>query len=565
MTGFWSEAMTVGDLVDRAAFESAGEAVVLPDERVTYPELMAQSDRFACSLLALGVGTGDKVGILMPNCLDFVVALVATAKLGAVAVPINGRFKATELDHVVSHGDIRVLLTSASSPGTDYPALLSETFPDVAGQDPWRLSVAAAPALRQLVDMRDERTDFLTREQFEAAGEAETTAAVQRLQERVAIRSVAMLIYTSGTTARPKGCLLTHEALVRHAFNIARSRFSLTSEDRFWDVLPLFHIGGITPMYACFGARCAYVHVGHFEPASALQQLEDERITVAYTFELAWTPIFNLQEFDPERLRRLRLVMNIALPEKLAQYEAVMPWAPQISSFGCTEAASHVTLACADDPPDARYATLGTALPGIEIRIVDPETGEVVPETQPGELCWRGYNLFEGYYNDPDATAQAIDADGWFHTGDLGSVDADGRFVYAGRLKDMLKVGGENVSALEVEDYLARHPAVGIAQVVAAPDARYAEVPAAFVELKRGVAPPTERELIDFCVGRIATFKVPRYIRFVDEWPMSGTKIQKFVLRDRIATELEKQGISEAPRIESPAPAPLVPGAASPP
>jgi fatty-acyl-CoA synthase len=561
MTGLRVPATTIGDLVDRAAVESTVEAVVLPTERVMYPELAAQSDRFACSLLALGVRPGDKVGILMPNCLDFVVALIAAAKLGAVAVPINGRFKATELDHVVSHGDIRVLLTSASPGGTDYPALLTETFPDVVRQDPWHVRVASAPALRQLVDMRGAAAGFLARDQFEAAGESETTAAVRRLQERVATRSIAMLIYTSGTTARPKGCLLTHEALVRHAFNIARNRFFLTSEDRFWDVLPLFHIGGITPMYACFGARCAYVHVGHFEPASALQQLEDERITVAYTFELAWTPIFNLPEFDPNRLHRLRLVMNIALPEKLAQYERVMPWAPQVSSFGCTEAASHVTLARADDPAEARFRTLGSALPGIEIRIVDPETGGGVPDGQPGELCWRGYNLFEGYYNDPEATAQAIDADGWFHTGDLGLVDADGRFVYGGRLKDMLKVGGENVSALEVEDYLARHPAVGIAQVVAAPDARYMEVPAAFVELRPGVAAPTEHELIEFCIGRIATYKVPRYVRFVDEWPMSGTKIQKFVLRDQIAAELQEQGIAEAPRIESRAAA----GSASPP
>jgi fatty-acyl-CoA synthase len=544
----WIEATTIGELVDRAAAETSGDAVVLPDERATYPELAARSDRCARSLLALGVGPGDKVGILMPNCLDFVVSLIGAAKLGAVAVPINGRFKADELDYVITHGDIRVLLTATCTEGTDFPSLLSATFPEIADEDAWQLDLEQAPLLRQLVDMRGERPGFLTRAQFEEAAERVSIDDVRRLQERVAIRDVAMLMYTSGTTARPKGCLLTHEALVRHAFNIARSRFFLTPEDRFWDVAPLFHIGGITPLYACFAARCAFVHTGFFEATAAFRQLEEERVTVAYVFELMWAAMVNLPDFEPERLRRIRLVMNIALPEKLAQFQELMPWAPQISSFGSTESASHVTLALADDTPEARFATLGMTLPGMELKIVDPETLADLQPGQVGELCWRGYNRFEGYYKDPEATAKAIDPDGWFHTGDLGFLDAEGRLVFAGRLKDMLKVGGENVAAVEVEDYLARHPAVNMAQVVAAPDARYTEVPAAFIELKPGATPPTEAELIEFCVGQIASYKVPRYVRFIDEWPMSGTKIQKFVLRDRIAQELKEQGIAEAPK-----------------
>jgi fatty-acyl-CoA synthase len=545
----WIEATTIGDLLDRAASETSATAVVLPGERVTYPELADLTDRCARSLRALGVGAGDKVGFLMPNCLDFVVGLVGAAKLGAAAVPINGRFKATELDHVVTHGDVKVLLTSTSPDGTDYATLLAQTFPEVADQDPFRLDLHRAPELRQLVDMRGTSRGFLTRADFEAAAEQVDLDEVKRLQARVPIRSVGMLMYTSGTTARPKGCLLTHEALVRHAYNIAGSRFFLGPEDRFWDVLPLFHIGGITPMYACFGARCTYVHAGFFQPAVALRQLEEEKVTVAYTFELMWAAILNLPEFRPERLRSLRLVMNIALPEKLAQMQEITPWAPHVSSFGSTESASHVTLALPDDPPDVRFNTLGTPLPGMEIKIVDPETGADVGPGEIGELCWRGYNRFEGYFKDPEATAKAIDPDDWFHTGDLGSIDEHDRFVYAGRLKDMLKVGGENVSALEVEDYLARHPAVSIVQVVGAPDARYTEVPAAFVEVKPGVDPPTDEELIAFCVGQIASYKVPRYVRFVAEWPMSGTKIQKFVLRDRIAEELARRGVSEAPRL----------------
>jgi fatty-acyl-CoA synthase len=225
-----------------------------------------------------------------------------------------------------------------------------------------------------------------------------------------------------------------------------------------------------------------------------------------------------------------------------------LPTAVQVSSFGATECSSNLTLPDPDDPLEVRIATLGGPVPGMEIRIVDPESGEPRDAGEIGELCLRGYARFEGYYKDPEQTARAVDDEGWFHTGDLGSIDAAGRLTYQGRIKDMLKVGGENVSAIEVEDYVARHPAVQIVQVVGAPDARYGEVPAAFIELRPG-AGATEQEIIDFCAGNVATFKVPRYVRFVSEWPMSGTKIQKFVLREGLAAELEQAGVTEAPRI----------------
>jgi fatty-acyl-CoA synthase len=229
-----------------------------------------------------------------------------------------------------------------------------------------------------------------------------------------------------------------------------------------------------------------------------------------------------------------------------------MPWARTVSSFGATECASNLTLTLPDDPTDVRMQTLGRTVPGMEARVVDRETAKDCAPGVVGELLFRGYALFEGYYKDPELTAEAIDADGWFHSQDLATVDADGRFSYAGRLKDMLKVGGENVSALEVEDFLAGHDAIAIVQVVGAPDARYDEVPAAYVQLQAG-ATLTQDELAEFCAGQIATFKIPRYLRVVaaDEWPMSGTKIQKFKLRERLADELRAAGISEAPAIRT--------------
>jgi fatty-acyl-CoA synthase len=552
MPRLWIEATTIGDLVDRAAFECDGDAVVFPDGRVTYAELAAASDQWARALRALGVGPGDKVGILMPNCVDFVVAFVAAAKLGAVAVPVNARFKPHELSHVIEHADIRVLLCAAGPEGTvDFPELLAEVFSDVAGQEAAALQVAGAPLLRQLIHVNGERPGFLTREAFLARAEEISIDEVRSLQQRVRIRDIAMLMYTSGTTAKPKGCLQTHEALVRHGGTIIRDRFRMEPGERFWDALPMFHIGGVTPMLGCIGARVAFCHAGHFDPAVALRMLQEERVTVAYpAFDLIWLAILDHPDYSAADLSGIRLVMSITTPERLRDLQRRTPHAAYVTSFGATEAAAHLTLPLPDDPEEVRMATLGPVVPGMEMRIASPETGEECEPGVVGEILFRGYARFEGYYKDPETTAAAIDADGWFHTQDLGAVREDGNLLFSGRLKDMLKVGGENVAAIEIEDYLVRHPAVNIAVVTGVRDARYDEVPAAFVQLAPGAA-LTEDELIDFCVGRIATFKVPRYLRLREDWPMSGTKIQKFVLREELEAELDAAGIAEAARIDT--------------
>jgi fatty-acyl-CoA synthase len=545
----WADVTTIGDLIDRAAATSHGDALVFPGTRTSYPEFAQLSTRYARSLWGLGVRRGDHVGILMPNCVEFLVALVAAAKLGAVVVPINGRFKEHELSYVIGHADVRTLLTGTAPGAVDFAGLIAEVFPDGAGQDPNELSLKAAPALRQLVDMSGERDGFLTHGQLMAAGEAVDEEVVAIAQERVRVRDVAMLMYTSGTTARPKGCLLSHEALVRNAVNIARLGYRLTDTDCFWNPLPLFHIGGVVPLLICASAGCPYVHAGHFDADVALAQIEDERATVLYpTFETIWLAILDHPRFEKADLSAVRIIHNVGVNERLAQMQERMPWAAQITAFGATEISSHLTLPLPEDPPEIRLTTLGRPLNGMEAKVIDPGTGDERPQGEVGELCIRGYACFEGYYKEPELTAAAVDRDGWFHTGDLACLDPEGRLCYRGRLKDMLKVGGENVSALEIEDYVVGHPATEVVQVVAAPDARYSEVPAAFVQVRRGHQ-VTEAELIAFCHGRIASFKVPRYVRFVEEWPMSGTKIQKFVLRDMIAADLRDRGITEAPPI----------------
>jgi fatty-acyl-CoA synthase len=250
----------------------------------------------------------------------------------------------------------------------------------------------------------------------------------------------------------------------------------------------------------------------------------------------------------------VRAVLNVGVPERLRLMQKELPHAKLFSSFGSTEASSHLALTRPDDDPDFAFTTGGHPMPGMQVRVVDPDTGDDLQPNTEGEVLYRGSSLFDGYQNAPELTAQCIDEDGWFHSKDIGVLDPDGRLTFKSRLKDMLKVGGENVGAAEIEGLIAEHPAVQLVQVVSAPDAKYSEVAAAFVQLKAG-ASCEEAEIVRWCIGKIASFKVPRYARFVEEWPMSGTKIRKTELRDRIAAELADAGVTEAPPLEKVAPA----------
>jgi fatty-acyl-CoA synthase len=358
---------------------------------------------------------------------------------------------------------------------------------------------------------------------------------------------LAYILYTSGTSAEPKGCMTSHDAVTRQAFGVALTRYLLQPGDAFWCPLPLVHTGGLTTLMACLAAGADYIHAGRFDPEVAIDQLERNRCTHAIpAFETIWLRVIDHPRFASADLSALRVVLNAGTPERLRQLQERVPQAAQLSTFGATEGGGHISMSLPADPLELRVTTGGHPLPGMEARAIDPGTGEDRPAGQVGEVLYRGAMRFVGYYKNPELDAQTIDADGWFHTGDLGTVDADGRLTFRGRLKDMLKVGGENVAAPEVEAYLLTHPAVNIAAVVGVADARYTEVPAAFVELVPGAA-CSEKEIIGFCLGRISTFKVPRYVRFVDEWPMSGIKIRKFVLREQLERELAGAGITEAP------------------
>jgi fatty-acyl-CoA synthase/long-chain acyl-CoA synthetase len=538
----WTAVSTVGDLLVRSAVRHPDrDALVFPGRRVTYADLLTGARQVARGLLALGVRPGDHVGLLAPNSVEYVEAFFGVSLLGAVVVPLNARHRAEELGHVIENGDVVAVLTAASEgQHSDLAGSLRETLPSLAGApDPVRLALPEAPRLRAAVLLAGERSDgFLPRSRFDELAAGVEPAEVDRLRARVRIRDIAAIMYTSGTTAHPKGCMLSHEAMTRGPVERARFRLGVGHHDVTWSPGPLFHIGALSPFLGVIGAAGTFLTDVHFDPARALALLGEERATVAFPwFPALVQPLLDHPAFDPETLSTLRSIFLIGPGVLLERVQSLLPACELVAACGMTETAGIYAISDREDDVELRARAQGKPCSGTEIRIIDIETGADVGPGVIGEILVRGYSLMEGYYEDPEKTALTIDPDGWLHTGDLYSFTPEGQVAFHGRLKDMLKVGGENVAAVEIESFLARHPAVEWVEVVGRPDPRLDEVPVAFVEVKAGHA-VTEAELLEFCSGRIARYKIPREVHFVaaDQWPRSATKINKDKLRAMLAS-----------------------------
>lgn len=535
----WATTWPLGDVpVRAAALWPDATALVVDGERRTFGEVEAESERAARALRALGVGPGDIVALYLPNCVDYPMLLLGATRLGAVPLLLNARYRGDELADVLADAGPTVLVTAAPGPEVDFLARLREALPSLApGDDPRSLSLPELPTLRALVVLGEadtglDRTGFLT------GAEDVDPDEVEVLRTRVAIRDEAMMMYTSGTTARPKGCVMSHEMVVRTCTAAGRHRFLLTPEDRLWDPLPMFHMSAILPLVACLDAGARFVATARFDPGEGLATIERERVTYGFfAFHAIVGPLVDHPSFATTDLSSLRAFNSIGDAGTLRRMQAAFPQAIQIGAYGSTETGGVTCFNELTDTAEQRATTSGRPFPGIEIRAVDVETGATCGPDEQGELRVRGYSLLERYHHDPGRTAEAFDDEGWFRTGDLGSVDATGRVTYVTRLKDMLKVGGENVAAAEIEEVVMTHDDVAMCAVVGVTDARLDEVPAAFVELRPGrqLAPEA---IIAHCEGRIASFKVPRHVRIVDQWPISATKIQKFRLRQQLAEEL---------------------------
>ncbi len=536
--------LTMGAMIRSSAARFGGrDAIVFPDRRMGYAELNEAARQWAKAFVAMGVSAGENVGLLLPTCIEFIAAYYGAAMAGAVIVPVNARYQASELGYVVDNADLVTIVTTGKvAENVNFGERLEAALPSLrTSVDRWNLSLAEAPRLRNIICLDEECAPYLvTAREALAKGESVFDAEIDARIDAVSPEDTGMILYTSGTTANPKGAMIAHRAQVANSRNLG-VRYECTSEDKVWSPLPIFHIAGILPMTMILDLGGTYMTIPRFDPGLGLEMLGREGATIAYpSFVTIMQDLITHPTFKNTDLSKLRVMnSNFAVqPEwiKHAVAEA-MPHTIQVGTYGLTEGAGTVSTSRLTDSYEVRTERCGVPLDEWQIRIVDPATGKDCGTDEKGEIVLGGPNRLKGYYNDPEKTAEAI-RDGWFHTGDIGTIDADGNVMFHGRIKDMLKVGGENVAAAEIEAMLQTHPAVKLAQIVGLPDERYVEVPAAFVELAEGTN-ATEQDLIAYCKGKIAGFKVPRHVRFVTEWPMSTSKIQKFRLRDSLIEELQ--------------------------
>lgn len=529
------EGMTLGQALKRCCSRwSDKELLVFPERRFSAPALAIEVERFARGLLHLGVGRGEHVAVWLPNLPEYVVAEFALARLGAAMVPVNLRYKTSELEYLLRQSDSSTLLLHPRLLDVDALDMLRKVCPEIDRGPAGELRCRALPRLRCVIALGEPASGLLSyRDVLRLGDQPELAAALRERESEVTSDSVVLLQYTSGTTAFPKAAMLAHGQVLRNAFQMA-GRAGIGPEDRVLSVMPMFHVGG--SVCALLGS----VTVGYslylgpkIDAAETLRLVEEERITTYIGLEAMFLAIRHHEDFP--RRSRASLVKGWAAGTSalLRMVAEEIGIANICSLYGLSEASPNVCIADWRDPHEKRIGTMGRPQPGVEVKIINPTTGATMRRGERGEVCVRGWSVMKGYYNKPDETSAAIDRDGWLHTGDLGLVDEDGYLVWCGRLKDMLRVGGENVSALEVENFLCSHPEVQAVAVVGIPDERFGEVGLAFIQLKRG-ARVTEEEIIAYCRERLAVFKVPRYVRFVEQFEMTGSgKIQKFRMREQ--------------------------------
>ena len=520
------------------------DALVFPASKQSYSELFSRAKDWAKAFMALGIKSGDHIGLLMTTQPEFVEALFGAAMAGAVTVPINARYAPAELAYLIENADISCLVTTDTvADAANFIDRLNTAFPDLFSQSsPKNLTLEKAPKLNTIVvtGKKSNYAGTIPEQQLGALAAQISDATLDERITSVSPDDLALILYTSGTTSNPKGCLIKHSAMISNSRALGRYRYQMIEGDRFWSPLPIFHIAGILPLVGAFDVGGAYLTIPHFEAGIALEMLETA--TLAYPcFVTILQDLINHPHFKTTDLSNVRLMNSnlgvLPISVKDAILEA-MPHIIHVGTYGLSEASGTVTTSRVDDPLELRITKLGVPLRGWELKLVDLETGEECAAGKRGDICIRGPGMLSGYYKDPVKTAESIDADGWLHTGDIGSLDEHGQIMFHGRSKDMLKVGGENVASAEIEAVLNSHPAVELAQVVGVADERYTEVAAAFIKCVSGQN-TSAQALLDHCEGKLARFKIPRYFRFVEDWPMSTSKIQKFKLKDQITAELE--------------------------
>jgi fatty-acyl-CoA synthase len=537
---------TIGDLFDEIAGRYGDhEALVVRHQgvRYTYRALREEVDRCARALMALGVAKGERVGIWAPNCAEWTVVQFATAKIGAILVNINPSYRVHEVRYALTQSGCAYAVIAPRFRTSDYTAMLHELAPELAAATPGRLAAAALPDLRAVIRLGAEPSPgVLGWDELLAMAArvgADELAARQRQQE---FDEPINIQYTSGTTGYPKGATLSHHNILNNGYFVAEL-LRFTDRDRLVIPVPLYHcFGMVMGNLGCLthGATMIYPSEG-FDPQAVLEAVEAERATALYGVPTMFIAELGHPDFARYDLGSLRTGIMAGSPcpvEVMKKVQTLMNMREVAIAYGMTETSPVSTQTHIGAPLDKQVGTVGQAHPHVEVKIVDPSTGAVVPIGERGELCTRGYSVMLGYWNNEEATRAAIDAARWMHTGDLAVMDDEGYLNIVGRIKDMIIRGGENVYPREVEEFLYTHPKVQDVQVIGVPDARYGEEVMAWVRLRDGES-ATAEEIRAFCRDRVAYYKVPRYVKFVEAFPMTVTgKVQKFLMREQSVEEL---------------------------
>ena len=562
MSGELEIRTTIGDLLDTQTERYADREALVHIEagaRFNYREFKAECDRVARGLMALGIEKGQHVGIWATNYSEWVVAQFATAKIGAVLVTVNPSYRTHELEYVLKQSEADALILIGQFHTSDYVGMTNEVVPELKDSAPGELQSSTLPHLRNVIfiappsapetktpdgmwsweDVREKSSEISEADLAQRQGSCDPDDTIN-------------IQYTSGTTGNPKGAMLTHYNLVANGYYTGEG-MKFTEEDRLCIPVPFYHcFGCVLGNLACVTHGSTMVIPSeYFEPLKALEAVQQEKCTALHGVPTMFIAQLGQDRFSDFDLSSLRTGMMAGSPcpiEVMRQVVDQMGAREITIGYGQTEASPVITLTRTEDTLERRVGTVGTALPNVEVKLVDPETGSDTPTGEQGELLTRSFMVMKGYYNLPDATASAIDKEGWLHTGDLATVDADGYYRITGRLKDMIIRGGENVYPREIEEFLYTHPKIADVQVIGVPDERFVEEVMAWVMLKPG-ATADEEEIREFCKGKIAHYKIPRYVKMATEFPMTVTgKIQKYRMRE---VAIEELGLHKAAGIET--------------
>ncbi|NLF94895.1 MAG: AMP-binding protein [Oligosphaeraceae bacterium] len=531
---------TIGELFDALLLTQPEHPFIMyPDRGLvwSYAEFYRRSDSLAKGLLAIGIKRGDHVGVWARNVPEWLTLMFATAKIGAVLVTINTNYKSHEVEYVIKQSDMHTIAIVDGQRDVSYVDVLNELIPELKTHPRGHLRSQRFPRLRNVIYLgqEKERGMYSSNELFQL-GENQSDEQLQAAKTGLDRHDTINMQYTSGTTGFPKGVMLSHRNILNNGFYIGE-RQELTQMDRVCVPVPLFHcFGCVLGIMAIFSHGATAVMVEQFDPLLVLASVQKARATALYGVPTMYFAILNHPMFSMFDLSSLRTgIMSGSLcPVELMRKVIETMHMPEITiPYGLTEASPVYIMSGVNETLERRCTTIGTVQPHIEIKVINPETGEIVPPNTPGELCCRGYNVMKGYYNMPEETAKAVDAEGWLHSGDLGTVDEDGYYRITGRLKDMIIRGGENIYPREIEEFLMTHPKVEQAEVVGIPDQRYGEIVGAFIIPAKNET-VTPDDLKDYCRKRIAFYKTPAHFFIVESFPQTASgKIQKYKLREQ--------------------------------